>query len=242
MSIHDSIKEKLKAFCIHHEIDSSHGYEHACEVMQNACMVIETWDEPLVINGDVAMMITVAALLHDADDAKYFPDSNDYEHARELLRGDIFSSSEIETIIQMIDLVSTSKNKDTVPEGLPLWMLIPRYSDRLEAIGVIGLERAYEYTKKKIQPMYLESTVRPQSLLEIEATATKERYEKYTNASVSLVDHIYDKLLHLNKFPIRNEYLDNECEKRMQPLYDFLLEFGRKGEMSSEEIYDFIKK
>ena len=37
-------------------------------------------------------------------------------------------------------LVSASKNGDNIPKAISnkLWMLIPRYSDRLEAIGIIG--------------------------------------------------------------------------------------------------------
>ena len=47
----------------------------------------------------------------------------------------------------MVSLVSSSKNGDRIPEDAinNEWLLYPRYADRLEAIGIIGIERCYQY-------------------------------------------------------------------------------------------------
>ena len=187
-------------------------------------------------------MFSTPALLHDADDAKYFPDTANYENARKILSTDQTLSAEaVETIIMMISLVSTSKNKDTIPDGLAIWMLFPRYADRLEAIGLIGVERTLEYTLKKGQPLFLEETAKAKTVDELNAIATKERYDSYVSKSVSMFDHLYDKLLHLGNFPIRNKYFDQECDKRMQPLIDLALVFGRSEDgMTAEEVQTFI--
>ena len=82
-------------------------------------------------------------------------------------------------------------------------MLFPRYADRLEAIGLIGVERTLEYTLKKGQPLFLEETAKGKTVDELNEIATKERYDSYVSKSVSMFDHFYDKLLHLGNFPIR---------------------------------------
>src|SRR5204863_4319085 len=82
--------------------------------------------------------IILAALLHDADDRKFFGDSN-YKNARYLLRK--IPEGDVELVVHMIDLVSTSKNGNSTPVASSGWLLIPRYCDRLEAVGKIGIER-----------------------------------------------------------------------------------------------------
>jgi uncharacterized protein len=225
--------------CIMYNIDKSHGLGHARAVAKNAKKAMECWTTTLTTS--VQLLIIAAALLHDVDDTKYFPENKNNENARFILFVCFFSNDDVKTIIDMINLVSASKNKDSVPENLPSWFLIPRYADRLEAIGIIGLERTFEYTKKKNQPMFLLETKRAKTIEEMYSIATDERYEQYTGNSVSMVDHIYDKLLHLGRFPIKNFYFDSECKKKMKPLVNFVLEFGRKKEMSDEEIESFIK-
>ena len=50
-------------------------------------------------------------------------------------------------ISAIISLVSYSKNKNEIDEDLPPEFYIPRYADRIEATGKIGIKRAYEYSK-----------------------------------------------------------------------------------------------
>jgi len=145
----------------------------------------------------------------------------------------------------MVSIVSASKNGDRIPEEIKdkEWMLIPRYADRIEAIGIIGVERCYTYTKNVSKlPLYLESSPKPSTEEEIWKYATQERYNAYSGKSVSMIDHYYDKLLRLSTFPIRNRYFDSECEKRRRPLIEFLLYFGRTGRITNEDIEEFIQK
>ena len=237
----DTFIEKLGELCQDSNIDDSHGLMHARTVMANAIRAMEYDD---TINEREKYMIQVAALLHDADDAKYFPNNNEYQNARSIIQHTpVFSMEEVEVIIKMISLVSTSKNKDTVPSDIPQWMLYPRYADRLEAIGIIGVERTLEFTLKKNQPLFLESTLKARTVEELKTIATTERYQQYESKSVSMFDHLYDKLLHLGNFPIRNEYFDSECTKRMQPLIDLALEFGNSDNgMTADKVKKFIEK
>ncbi len=46
----------------------------------------------------------------------------------------------VDLVLEMISLVSCSKNVDSLPPTVgETWKLIPRYADRLEAIGEPGL-------------------------------------------------------------------------------------------------------
>jgi len=50
------------------------------------------------------------------------------------------------------------------------------------------------------------------------------------------VDHFYDKLIGISVFPIRNSYLDEESEKRRQPLIEFLLYFGTHNALNESAL------
>ena len=104
-------------------------------------------------------------------------------------------------VLEMIGHVSTSENGNSVPQiALEhpeyLW---PRYSDRLEAIGIIGAIRCYQYNSEKGAPLAVESTPRPQTEEELWLNHVKdERFEEYQSSggkSASMMDHYYDKLL-----------------------------------------------
>lgn len=234
------ITNELEKLCFENNIDNSHGLNHALAVMNNALQAIPFYEG--YITKHEKYLIQIAALLHDSDDTKYFPNNKNNENARKILIIDkTLTFDEIELIIFMINQVSTSKNKDNIPEGYPLWILLPRYSDRLEAIGLIGVERTLEYTKQINQPLFLESTHKAKTVQELTSIVTSERYENYSSKSISMFDHIYDKLLHTGNFPIKNKYFDNECKKRMNPLIDLALKFGNsENGLTFDEIEQFI--
>lgn len=111
------------------------------EVMKHAYRAVKELD----LDEDKKESIVFAALLHDIDYRKFFG-TKDYANARKNLDG---HPSE-ELIIEMIDLVFSYKSKDRIVE--PQWKLIPRYCDRLEDIGDIGIIRVTQFniTKKEL--------------------------------------------------------------------------------------------
>jgi len=151
----------------------------------------------------------------------------------------------------MVELVSASKNGDTVPKTIQnryyipiflfdfccylfriarMWMLIPRYADRLEALGIIGIQRCYKYTVTTNAPFITTETPRLKDAHSILSEAQK-RYPCYNGNSASMVDHFYDKLIGISMFPYKNSYFEAECEKRRQPLIDFLLYFSQHDDI-----------
>ena len=116
-----------------------HGFDHSCRVWRNAMMIAETEAE-----CDLKT-VSLAALLHDADDYKLFATENN-ANARRFLDGYGISAEETGRICAVINSVSFSKNKgkrpDT-PEGR-----IVQDADRLDAIGAVGIARTFAYGGK----------------------------------------------------------------------------------------------
>jgi uncharacterized protein len=211
------------------QVDAGHGIGHADLVLEHANKALQHEGLPATINH----AIRLAALLHDADDSKFFPNNTDYQNARYIL-DKIGANDLIELVIKMISLVSCSKNGNKVVK--PEWLLIPRFADRLEAMGRIGIVRCWQFTKHKDRPVFLDSTPRPCSLQEVRAVATPERFAQYTGGSDSMVDHFYDKLLHLVGMETTNEYICREAQDRHLVLVNFCIQFGRAGVIDEEEI------
>jgi uncharacterized protein len=233
--------DKLNKLLTENKVSECHGLNHAESVMNNAFYALKAQDYKLTDEEKDSVLL--AALLHDADDRKFFPNNQNNENLRIILEDK--SAEFINLVMSMVDLVSSSKNGDSIPENVQEkeWMLIPRYADRLEAIGVIGIERCYKYGKIKnpIAPLYLEITERGFTESELWEIATIERYNSYTGNSISMIDHYYDKLLRASIFPIQNPYFNIECDKRRKPIITFLLYFGQKGSITDEETIEFIK-
>lgn len=115
---------------------SGHDAEHSLRVYKNAIMIADT--EPQCDH----LVISLAALLHDADDHKIFNTKNN-ANARMFLEGQNLGKDIIEQICGVINGVSFSKNKGRSPETLE--GKIVQDADRLDAIGAVGIARTFAY-------------------------------------------------------------------------------------------------
>jgi len=247
--------------------------------------------------------IEAAALLHDVDDEKYFPNNNNleddamlssqeldlktpderrdyyallYPNALELLREANIPEPSHEPILFMIDAVSCSKNGNSVPSRVDgggggsddgnddndddddddnedvcanYHLLIPRWSDRIEAVGARGVWRCYQYNQEKNRPLCLPGvTPRPQTEDELWSHVVPERFVAYMEASdgntedPSMIGHYYDKLLHVACPPreiVRNEYLEEKLKDSAKELVEVCLRYGRSGVVDEEYIKSF---
>lgn len=172
-----------------------HGVDHFVAVYKHACEAVLREDLP----PDTKLHIVVAALLHDIDEKKFFPHNKHYENARLILNKLNYTYKDVEDIIDMIKLVSCSTNGDSTPP-FP-YMCIPRDCDRLEAIGLLGVERALQCATLYNEPFTVDTTEKAFTIDDINRIVTPERFNKYASGikSLSLIDHFYDKLLHIGK-------------------------------------------
>ena len=230
---------KLSQIFTSHDVCKSHGIEHAIAVYNHAQKAII---EEKSISQLEKMAVLMASLLHDADDRKFFPNNLNNENTRDILKGK--SDTFINLVTTMINLVSSVQNKDNIPLNVKnnLWMLIPRYSDRLEAIGEIGIIRCYQYNNTIQRPLFTEKTPFAKTKYEIDTIATQERYNNYVGNSESMIDHYYDKILRSHLFPINNNYLLNEATLRQEYIINFIIKFGNTQMIDENEIIKLALK
>lgn len=118
------------------ENSGGHDVNHTLRVYENAMEIAS--GEP----GCDSFVVSLAALLHDADDHKLF-DTQDNHNARTFLADNGVSETVINRICTVINSVSFSKNKGKVPSSLEA--KIVQDADRLDAIGAIGIARTFAY-------------------------------------------------------------------------------------------------
>lgn len=229
-----------------------HGAGHGQQVLRQVQKALAASTRPL--SGHRSLSVQLAALLHDVDDRKYFGKQKSSEKAfpnAESLLQAAGAAPEISTeVLWMIGLVSCSANGNSAPpEALAepelLW---PRWADRLEAAGEIGIVRCWEYNSDKGMPQVVATTPRPTTEDEVWALATPERFRRYQSSggsSDSMLDHYYDKLLQLGRPPaslVQNSYLEKEMAMRSAPLVEICLKYGKTGEVPlNEEIIEDMK-
>ena len=113
-----------------------HDAEHSVRVYQNALRIAER--EPA---ADIEV-VSLAALLHDADDHKLFR-TEDNANARSFLTAQSVVPEKIEAIITAINSVSFSQNRGKRPATLE--GKIVQDADRLDAIGAVGIARTFAF-------------------------------------------------------------------------------------------------
>ena len=89
-----------------------------------------------------AELVSLAALLHDADDHKLFQTENN-ANAPRFLEEHAVPAERIEQICEAINSVSFSKNRGKRPRTLE--GKIVQDADRLDAIGAVGVARAFAF-------------------------------------------------------------------------------------------------
>ena len=115
---------------------SGHDAAHSIRVYRNASTIADT--QPYCDR----FVVTLASLLHDADDHKLFHTENN-ENARSFLTDHQIDETQIEFICEVINGISFSKNRGVRPKTLE--GMIVQDADRLDAIGAIGIARTFAF-------------------------------------------------------------------------------------------------
>ena len=116
-----------------------HGFEHAMRVYRNALLIAETEPE-----AD-RLVVSLGALLHDADDYKLFSTENN-ANARRFLEAQGVDRETADRICGAVNSVSFSRNRGKHPDTIEGRII--QDADRLDAIGAIGIARTFAYGGK----------------------------------------------------------------------------------------------
>jgi len=249
--------ERVKEFYAQHsEIKASHGWDHIQAVFDHTHKALLSLD--YLIPSQTVIEIELAALLHDVDDKKYFPYTylGKYPNASailEALESGAFGhkTDSHERIVKMISWVGCSENGNSVPQEVgdsgAYHLLIPRWADRLEAVGSRGVVRCYQYSQEKGSPLASKDSPRPQNEKELWSKyATRNKLQEYIDrggTSTDMISHYYDKLLHIAqppKFIVRNAYLERQAKSSSQDLVEVCLRYGKTGKVDKEYIMSLM--
>jgi len=186
------------------------------------------------------LAVELAGALHDADDRKLFDTPpGEYTNARAILENIFpecdYSKAFHDQVIRYISYVSCSSNGNAIPDGVDPeqepWWNYARLADRAEAIGGIGVLRAYTYTVHVERELFNEDTPRVTNDDELEKVATPERFENYLREkkSATFIDHFYDKIFHIANFDeyTKNPYLRELARTRLAEMKSFIFSFGK---------------
>lgn len=116
-----------------------HDVAHTMRVYKNALEITKAYPE-----AD-SFIVSLAALLHDADDHKLFNTENN-ANARKFMADAGLSEDVADGVCKVINSVSFSKNRGKKPESLE--GMIVQDADRLDALGAIGIARTFAYGGK----------------------------------------------------------------------------------------------
>jgi uncharacterized protein len=207
---------QLRALVQHKFMNEATGHDwyHIDRVVKNALLIQEH-------EGGDRTIIEITALLHDIDDHKFNGGDMDAGAltAKKIMQDFQFDENQINHIVSNIQKISY---KGALVTSIPTTLegKIVQDADRLDAIGAIGIARAFAYGGNKNRPIY-DPTDKP----ELHATT-----EAYIHAKSHTINHFYEKLL-LLKEKINTPTGLKLAEERHDFMVSFLEQFYKEWDV-----------
>jgi uncharacterized protein len=159
--------------------ESGHDWWHILRVWNNARLIAQTEDVNMTI-------VELAALLHDIADSKF--NNGDEEIGPQTAAKFLREIGTEETIVEQVTLIIKYLSFKASFDGQTYFsneLDVVQDADRLDAIGAIGIARAFTYGGYKNREIY-NPEIKP------DLNLTKEAYK---NSTAPTINHFYEKLL-----------------------------------------------
>jgi uncharacterized protein len=196
------VKKKLE------NAEGGHDWFHIERVYKNALSIAEN-----EVCDDT--VVKLAALLHDIADSKFHNGDETIgpKLAREFLESENVDNATIQHVINIIENISF-KGGNTERTFSSIELNIVQDADRLDAIGAIGIARAFNYGGFKNRPLYNPNI----------APNLHMSKEEYKNSEAPTLNHFYEKLL-LLKDKMNTETGKKIAQERHRYMEGFLSQF-----------------
>lgn len=201
------VKEELRS------AEGGHDWWHVYRVWKTACRIAQSEDVDLFV-------VELAALFHDIADPKFYGGDEEIGpmKAQNFLQASGVDSKTTDHILGIIRNMSFKNSLGTV-NFHSQEMDVVQDADRLDAIGAIGIARAFNYGGFKNRPLY-DPAIRPN------LNMSKEEYKKGKSPTIN---HFYEKLL-LLKEKMNTETGRTLAEERHRFMEEFLHRFYNEWE------------
>lgn len=185
---------------------SGHDFYHTLRVYNNAMLIAKGEECDLEI-------VSLAALLHDVDDYKIVGEQEDLLHnAKTYLKSIDYPTEKIEKICNIISQISFKVSETKTPDTIE--GKIVQDADRLDAIGAIGIARAFAFGGNHNTPIH-DPEIKTRENMSV---------EEYKKKDGTTINHFYEKLL-LIKDLMNTETGKKIAEHRHNYMKEFLEEF-----------------
>lgn len=193
--------------------EGGHDWFHIERVYKNALLIAK--EE--ICNLQI---VQLSALLHDIADSKFHngDESIGPKVAREFLESQNVDEDVIVHVINIIENISF-KGGNFEKKFSSIELDIVQDADRLDAIGAIGIARAFNYGGFKNRALY-DPKIAPN---------TNMSTEEYKSSQAPTINHFYEKLL-LLKDKMNTETGKNIAKERHRFMESFLAQFYAEWE------------
>ncbi|MCC3867471.1 HD domain-containing protein [Terrisporobacter mayombei] len=201
------VKDKL------YKEGSGHDWFHIKRVYNLATYICEK-------EGGDEFIIKMTSLLHDIDDWKFSNNNNTTENFLKSLHVDE------ESISKIINITTTMSYKGGVANSdqNSLEGKIVQDADRLDAMGAIGIARAFTYGGSKNRLMY-DPHIKPKNF---------QNLDEVKNLDNHTINHFYEKLLKLKDL-INTDTAKQIAEERHRFMEIYLDEFYYEWNFNKEK-------
>jgi len=195
--------------------EGGHDWFHTKRVLENSVHIAREENANLFV-------VQLAALLHDIADSKFHDGDETLgpKVASEFLKEQKVDQVSREHIVKIIESVSFKNSLSPLEKTFnSIEMQIVQDADRLDAIGAIGIARAFNYGGFKNRELYNPNVTPNRNM-------SKEEYKK---SAAPTINHFYEKLL-LLKEKMNTATGKKLAEKRHEFMLSYLDQFFQEWE------------